>query len=1361
MTKHRKIIKKISVWFFTILLVGIVLIFICLAFLSVGPGENLLKTFAEDQLSKTLQSQVQIGKLETNLFFRLSISDLTITKEINKKPVPLLKIKNTRLDYRLFDILHKKISIKNINIDDLFFDIHRDSLGRFNLLPVDSTRATSNDSSKSAIKIDIAALFLRNAFINFDDKRTSINAALFNLNFRAKKAIEESYQLNLSADSLKFSYEKIPLLARQIQLSGNISPEAWRLETLNIDLPNIKIIANGAGNFASIDGAELKIIGRPDQLAAKFHHWIPAPLLPLSGEINISMTAKGDFVNPEIFVSGDLPNIGLGQYQIKNANFKGNLFEKCLELSELKLNIFDGQLSSKGRISLDTLSRNQLALSVSDINLAKLWHTIYREQPPVSGKIDGRIFIQGNGDKLRNWRASAELMLLEMIYLNQQLPDIVSNLNLADGIAAFDFKQANSEIVLNTDLKSGNFSGDFSGHIWKLAPLAQLANIKNLDGEIEFDGQMTGTQQAPEIFSNFLVRNIRYQNFPVDTIIGNMKFQNHQLEFPAVYCSGKLRQIDSTNAPFNLTKIYGDFRYAAAISGPAPALTAEIQIGFDHAGYENFSFDRGYIFARLDTNKIHLLTTNIIRDSLLLHVGGDFYINSMSGNTILNLYSLKSDPATFDIKLEKKKLSFLNLESVGKLSSTFIIADEKNILISADMQAVQLHQIIASISDSLNFGGSLNLTSDFSGSFERPDLNLKFRFLNPYWQNTYLDSLTGSLSFKEDLLVIDQLDLFAQNFTPYLSGQLQVTRNESGQFSISPDNKTSGSFFGSNLNLSTLNSLLPPQQKISGIGDFYISWAGTISSPKLTGNFLLSDGSFKFSNEQPELKNIRTDIVLADSIFKVNSVEAIFQDVPIKLQGKIITNQWQEAKLDLRLNVSNSVTAFTIGNIKQDSLQIETQIKELNLSLLQPFISNVNQLAGNLSTKILVKGKTSDPDIIGNLKVQNLSMQLPDIFSNLNQGLIKVTFDNKNVQLDSIFAKLNDGTIFINGYLNHELGELADLNLSANFEKIKIDRPKEFLINIKSSKLNYQKKENYFALDGDIILGETKLLYDLKPQAFVNFARSVERPKPEQPDILKMTKFNIRLRESENVWVDNNLARVKLHPEISFIGTPANPNLGGRLSITEGYVLYLDRKFKITEGIIDFIDPNRMNPIIDLQATASLKNYQTMVGTPYEITLRISGMLDQTVITLSSDPALDQADILTLLTFGATRRQLTSSSADGKDHTATQILLERAKTLSSEQISGFASRKLGNLFGLEQITIEGNLFKFGKAWNPQLLASKKISDRVELIYTTTVGHMNEQNIRLEYLLTKKFSIEGQTDQQGRSGIDLKYKLKFK
>ena len=99
--------------------------------------------------------------------------------------------------------------------------------------------------------------------------------------------------------------------------------------------------------------------------------------------------------------------------------------------------------------------------------------------------------------------------------------------------------------------------------------------------------------------------------------------------------------------------------------------------------------------------------------------------------------------------------------------------------------------------------------------------------------------------------------------------------------------------------------------------------------------------------------------------------------------------------------------------------------------------------------------------------------------------------------------------------------------------------------------------------------------------------------------------------------------------------------------------------------------------------------------------------------------------------------------------------------LSSKKVSSFISNKAGSVFGFDEFSVEGNLFQFNKSWGPRLVASRKISSRIDLTYSTTVGHLNDHGVRLGYTLTPRLSIQGETDRAGRSGIDLRYGIKFK
>ena len=161
---------------------------------------------------------------------------------------------------------------------------------------------------------------------------------------------------------------------------------------------------------------------------------------------------------------------------------------------------------------------------------------------------------------------------------------------------------------------------------------------------------------------------------------------------------------------------------------------------------------------------------------------------------------------------------------------------------------------------------------------------------------------------------------------------------------------------------------------------------------------------------------------------------------------------------------------------------------------------------------------------------------------------------------------------------------------------------------------------------------------------------------------------------------------------------------------------------------------------------------------PYEITFTVNGYLDQATFHLSSQPTLDQPNILSLLTLGATRETLTGGKDTGIE--LADALQDRLKVLSSRKISQYTAGRVGALLGLETVSIEGDLFNT-KGTGPQLVASRKLSPKMSITYSTKVGYINEQSIRLNYHLSKFFSLEGQTDQEGKAGIDFKYRIQFK
>ena len=225
------------------------------------------------------------------------------------------------------------------------------------------------------------------------------------------------------------------------------------------------------------------------------------------------------------------------------------------------------------------------------------------------------------------------------------------------------------------------------------------------------------------------------------------------------------------------------------------------------------------------------------------------------------------------------------------------------------------------------------------------------------------------------------------------------------------------------------------------------------------------------------------------------------------------------------------------------------------------------------------------------------------------------------------------------------------------------------------------------------------------------------------------------------------------------MGQPSNPIPSGQVSIPEGDIFYLDREFQVKEGTFLFSDPNKINPEIHLKAETDVTSYQGMNSTMYTITFSAQGLLSELETNLSSVPQLDNSDIVALLTLGTTRTEMAQGGSSGEGGTGA-VLEERVEQLASQRISGAVSKKASKALGLDEVSVKGNLFNFGDSWGPQLVVSKRINPRTKITYSTNVGHINDQSIRLAYELTKRWSLGGETDERGNSSLSIIFNLLF-
>ena len=78
----------------------------------------------------------------------------------------------------------------------------------------------------------------------------------------------------------------------------------------------------------------------------------------------------------------------------------------------------------------------------------------------------------------------------------------------------------------------------------------------------------------------------------------------------------------------------------------------------------------------------------------------------------------------------------------------------------------------------------------------------------------------------------------------------------------------------------------------------------------------------------------------------------------------------------------------------------------------------------------------------------------------------------------------------------------------------------------------------------------------------------------------------------------------------------------GRAEIERGRLYFQGRTYVIQRGALDFVNPQRLDPLFDIEAFTRIRSYQ--------VTLRVAGTLERVTPTLTSDPPLSSLQILAL-----------------------------------------------------------------------------------------------------------------------------------
>ena len=470
---------------------------------------------------------------------------------------------------------------------------------------------------------------------------------------------------------------------------------------------------------------------------------------------------------------------------------------------------------------------------------------------------------------------------------------------------------------------------------------------------------------------------------------------------------------------------------------------------------------------------------------------------------------------------------------------------------------------------------------------------------------------------------------------------------------------------------------------------------------------------------------------------KINLFNGHFkgEDTEVKISGKA---DWGET---LNMHFSGNFPLNFIPMGKQNVFSKPQGAVHFDLSLTGPF--------GN--PKFSGIYEISD----GVIHINALNRRLEEI-----QG--EIFLSDNTLKLMNITAKYQEGRAKLSGQLSLKGFEIFSGDISFKGENILYVSPKKdkFLL---FGDLNWQGNKDHSTLKGEISVKEGRYTRNVGIlQSLLTKKRKIEIPennvsfsKDPSFDWLSNLTYDLQLSIPHSVWVKSAFLNAEISlSTLNIKGNFFQPYAVGQIITQNGVILLGGSKFSIISGIIDLHDPDQRIPTLEVLANSDIDEYQ--------ITLNISGDIEDPQIRLSATPYLSQSDILKMIALGI--------SSDGK---AEQGLVGQMADATSYLISDIFGKELTSFSGIDLFRtkiLHSGLFQLdllklqlGEETGAieRITMGRDITTRLQLKYSIPADRESGNDVtEAEYKLSDYIRLIGSQDDLGTYSLDLNFSLDF-
>jgi translocation and assembly module TamB len=446
---------------------------------------------------------------------------------------------------------------------------------------------------------------------------------------------------------------------------------------------------------------------------------------------------------------------------------------------------------------------------------------------------------------------------------------------------------------------------------------------------------------------------------------------------------------------------------------------------------------------------------------------------------------------------------------------------------------------------------------------------------------------------------------------------------------------------------------------------------------------------------------------------------------------------------DTNLQVAGSV-AFS----GQRSVNLKLN-GDMDLRLLDGFAPGLDT-QGIAQIDAAFEGTLDRPRITGKVHVEKASARAADFPTGLSAIKGDLIFDASRAFFQGVTAEVGGGVLTLTGSVSYADRPIRyDVNVRTDRVRIRYPEGMSWLV---GGSLRLTGTPDSGLLSGRVVVERVNFNQGVETAAALFSGQGGISGPSGGSTFLRNLQFDITGQSAPDARMEWPGAELEADADVRVRGTWEHPILLGHIHILSGDLFFAGNRYRVSRGDINFADPFRLDPVLNVEATTTIQQY--------EVTLDFTGPSSKLALSYRSDPPLPGNDIITLLALGQTSSEATARSA-GTNQTSTS----GATALLSEAISTQLGGRLERLFGITRFRVDPGLTTLGSTATDQNPAARvtveqQISRNLTITYVSNVGSTQQQVIQVEYNINRNLSLVALRDYNGTFGIDLVKKKRF-